>query len=123
MQYIKPHIQTVCLGQAASAAAVLLAAGEPGKRLALPNARVMIHQPRIEGGSRAQASDIEIYAEEILRMREWLENILAHHTGQTAEKVREDIERDTFLSAQQAKEYGIVDQVLESRKAVDVPTK
>jgi ATP-dependent Clp protease protease subunit len=122
MQYIKPHIQTVCLGQAASAAAVLLAAGEPGKRLALPNARVMIHQPRIEGGGRAQASDIEIYAEEILRMREWLENILAFHTGQTAEKVREDIERDTFLSAAQAKEYGIVDQVLESRKAVVVPT-
>ena len=122
MQYIKPHIQTVCLGQAASAAAVLLAAGEPGKRLALPNARVMIHQPRVEGGGRAQASDIEIYAEEILRMREWLENILAHHTGQTPEKVREDIERDTFLSAAQAKDYGIVDQVLESRKAVVVPT-
>ncbi len=114
MQYIKPQIQTVCLGQAASAAAVLLAAGSPGKRLALPNARVMIHQPRIEGGSRAQASDIEIYAEEILRMREWLEKTLAHHTGQTAEKVRDDIERDTFLSAEQAKEYGLVDQVLAS---------
>ena len=116
MQYIKPHIQTVCLGQAASAAAVLLAAGSHGKRLALPNARVMIHQPRISEGSRAQASDIEIYAEEILRMREWLENTLAHHTGQTAEKVRDDIERDTFLSAAQAVEYGLVDQVLESRK-------
>jgi ATP-dependent Clp protease protease subunit len=122
MQYIKPHIQTVCLGQAASAAAVLLAAGSPGKRLALPNARVMIHQPRIEGGARAQASDIEIYAEEILRMRDWLEQTLAHHTGQTAEKVREDIERDTFLSAEQAKEYGIVDQVLQSRKGEVVPT-
>jgi len=116
MQYIRPQIQTVCLGQAASAAAVLLAAGSPGKRLALPNARVMIHQPRIEGGSRAQASDIEIYAEEILRMREWIENTLAHHTGQTAEKVREDIERDTFLGAQEAKEYGLVDEVLASRK-------
>jgi ATP-dependent Clp protease protease subunit len=116
MQYVKPHIQTVCLGQAASAAAVLLAAGSPGKRLALPNARVMIHQPRISEGSRAQASDIEIYAEEILRMREWLENTLAFHTGQTPEKVREDIERDTFLSAAQAKEYGLVDEVLESRK-------
>ncbi|MGC4174658.1 ATP-dependent Clp protease proteolytic subunit [Demequina sp.] len=116
MQYIKPEIQTVCLGQAASAAAVLLAAGTPGKRLALPNARVMIHQPRIEGGSRAQASDIEIYAEEILRMREWLENTLAFHSGQTPEKVREDIERDTFLSAAEAKEYGLVDDVLESRK-------
>jgi len=116
MQYIRPQIQTVCLGQAASAAAVLLAAGSPGKRLALPNARVMIHQPRIDGGSRAQASDIEIYAEEILRMREWIETTLAHHSGQTAEKVREDIERDTFLSAQEALEYGLVDQVLASRK-------
>lgn len=116
MQYIRPQIQTVCLGQAASAAAVLLAAGSPGKRLALPNARVMIHQPRIEGGSRAQASDIEIYAEEILRMRSWIEDTLAHHTGQTAEKVREDIERDTFLGAYEAKEYGLVDEVLASRK-------
>jgi len=116
MQYIKPEIQTVCLGQAASAAAVLLAAGTPGKRLALPNARVMIHQPRISEGSRAQASDIEIYAEEILRMRDWLENTLAFHSGQTPEKVREDIERDRFLSAQEAKEYGLVDDVLESRK-------
>ncbi len=124
MQYIRPQIQTVCLGQAASAAAVLLAAGSPGKRLALPNARVMIHQPRIDGGSRAQASDIEIYAEEILRMRSWIEDTLAHHTGQTAEKIREDIERDTFLSADQAKEYGIVDQVLASRKsAPEAPAK
>jgi len=117
MQYIKPEVQTVCLGQAASAAAVLLAAGTPGKRLALPNARVMIHQPRISEGSRAQASDIEIYAEEILRMRDWLENTLAIHSGQTPEKIREDIERDTFLSAAQAKEYGLVDEVLESRKS------
>jgi len=116
MQYIKPEIQTVCLGQAASAAAVLLAAGTPGKRLALPNARVMIHQPRISEGSRAQASDIEIYAEEILRMRDWLENTLAFHSGQTPQKVREDIERDRFLSALEAKEYGLVDDVLESRK-------
>ncbi|WP_439645044.1 ATP-dependent Clp protease proteolytic subunit [Demequina pelophila] len=123
MQYIKPEIQTVCLGQAASAAAVVLAAGSPGKRLALPNARVMIHQPRIEGGARAQASDIEIYAEEMLRMREWLENTLAFHSGQTPEKVREDIERDTFLSAEQAREYGLVDQVLESRKGVNPVVK
>ncbi|WNM25970.1 ATP-dependent Clp protease proteolytic subunit [Demequina capsici] len=123
MQYVKPHIQTVCLGQAASAAAVLLAAGQPGQRLALPNARVMIHQPRIEGGSRAQASDIEIYAEEILRMREWLENTLALHSGQTPEKVREDIERDTFLSAAEAKEYGLVDEVLESRKSQALAAK
>jgi ATP-dependent Clp protease protease subunit len=117
MQYIKPQIQTVCLGQAASAAAVLLAAGTKGKRLALPNARVMIHQPRIENGGRAQASDIEIYAEEMVRMREWLEHTLADLTGQKVEKVRTDIERDLFLSAAQAKEYGIVDQVLESRKS------
>src|SRR5690606_19466978 len=113
------QIQTVCLGQAASAAAVLLAAGTKGKRLALPNARVMIHQPRIEGGARAQASDIEIYAEEMVRMREWLENTMAQLTGQKAEKIRADIERDLFLSAEQAKEYGIVDQVLESRKSTD----
>lgn len=117
MQYVKPQIQTVCLGQAASAAAVLLAAGHPGKRLALPNASVMIHQPRIEGGSRAQASDIEIYAEQMIRLREWLEDTLAFHTGQKAAKVREDIERDRFLTAAEAKDYGLVDQVLESRKA------
>ncbi len=119
MMYIKPQIQTVCLGQAASAAAVLLAAGEPGKRLALPNARVMIHQPHIEGGERAQASDIQIYAEEMVKMREWLETTLARHTGQTPEKIREDIERDRFLSAKEAKEYGLVDQVLDSRKSKD----
>jgi len=121
MIYIKPQIQTVCLGQAASAAAVLLAAGEPGKRLALPNARVMIHQPHIEGGERAQASDIQIYAEEMVKMREWLEHTLARHTGQKPEKIREDIERDRFLSAQEAKDYGLVDQVLESRKSKDAP--
>ena len=119
MQYIKPEVQTVCLGQAASAAAVLLAAGAKGKRLALPNARVMIHQPRIEGGTRAQASDIQIYAEEMVRMREWLEQVLSDLTGQDVEKVRNDIERDLFLSAKEAKEYGIVDTVLESRKGTD----
>jgi len=116
MQYVKPEIQTVCLGQAASAAAVLLASGAPGKRLALPNARVLIHQPAIEGGY-AQASDIEIHANELLRMREWLENTIAHHSGQDPETVRTDIERDKILTAAQAKEYGLVDQVLESRKA------
>src|SRR6187399_3350819 len=92
MQYVRADIQTVCLGQAASAAAVLLAAGSPGKRLALPNARVLIHQPAMEGGGYAQASDIEIHANELIRMREWLENTLAFHTGQTPEKVRKDIE-------------------------------
>lgn len=115
MQYIKPHVQTVCLGQAASAAAILLAAGTPGKRLALPNARVLIHQPAIEGGY-AQASDIEIHANELVRMREWLETTLASHTGQDVATVKRDIERDKILTAQQAQEYGIVDQVLASRK-------
>jgi len=121
MLYIKPQIQTVCLGQAASAAAILLAAGSPGKRLALPNARVLIHQPAIEGGGYAQASDIEIQANELIRIREWLEQALAHHTGQPIERVRKDIERDKILTAQQAAEYGIVDQVLASRKGV-IPT-
>lgn len=118
MLYIKPQIATVCLGQAASAAAVLLAAGAPGKRLALPNARVLIHQPAIEGGGYAQASDIEIHANELIRMREWLEATIAHHTGQTEEQVRLDIERDKILTAEQAREYGLVDQVLASRKGV-----
>ena len=122
MQYIKPQIQTVCLGQAASAAAVLLAAGTPGKRLALPNARVLIHQPAMEGGGYAQASDIEIHANELIRMREWLEETIAHHTGQPLDKVRQDIERDKILTAAQAHEYGIVDQVLESRKGVTATT-
>lgn len=117
MQYIKPQIQTVCLGQAASAAAVLLAAGSPGKRLALPNARILIHQPALQGGGYAQASDIEIQANEMIRMREWLEETLAMHTGQPVEKVRNDIERDKILTAAQALEYGLVDQVLASRKA------
>ncbi|MBU4214056.1 MAG: ATP-dependent Clp protease proteolytic subunit [Actinobacteria bacterium] len=121
MLYIKPQIVTVCLGQAASAAAVLLAAGTPGKRLALPNARVLIHQPAIEGGSYAQASDIEIHANELIRMREWLEATLARHTGQAIETIQQDIERDKILTAAQAADYGIVDQVLASRKGV-LPT-
>ncbi|NNU27285.1 ATP-dependent Clp protease proteolytic subunit [Isoptericola sp. JC619] len=116
MQFIKPQIQTVCLGQAASAAAVLLAAGQRGKRLALPNARVLIHQPAMEGGGYAQASDIEIHANELIRMREWLEETLAHHTGKPVQEIRDDIERDKILTAAQAQEYGLVDQVLDSRK-------
>ncbi|SDC64976.1 ATP-dependent Clp protease, protease subunit [Sanguibacter gelidistatuariae] len=116
MQYVTSQIQTVCLGQAASAAAVLLAAGAPGKRLALPNARVLIHQPSMEGGGYAQASDIEIQANELIRMREWLEGTIALHTGRDEAEVRKDIERDKILSAHQALEYGLVDQVLESRK-------
>ena len=118
MQYIKPEIQTVCLGQAASAAAVLLAAGTPGKRLALPNARVLIHQPSMQGQGQGQASDIEIQAAEVLRMRTWLEETLASHSNKTPEQVSTDIERDLFLTADQAKDYGLVDQVLTSRKGV-----
>ncbi|WP_246955739.1 ATP-dependent Clp protease proteolytic subunit [Brachybacterium sp. Marseille-Q7125] len=116
MQYIKPEVTTVCLGQAASAAAVLLAAGAPGKRLALPNARILIHQPAMGGQGGGQASDLEIQANEIMRMREWLEDTLAHHSGRTKEQVSADIERDKILTAQGALEYGLVDQVLASRK-------
>lgn len=117
MQYVKPDIQTVCLGQAASAAAVLLAAGAPGKRLALPNARILIHQPAMQGQGQGQASDIEIQAAEVLRMRTWLEETLSAHSNKSPEEVNNDIERDLFLTADQAKEYGLVDQVLGSRKA------
>ena len=116
MQYIKPQVQTVCLGQAASAAAVLLAAGSPGKRLALPNARVLIHQPAMEG-MQGQASDIQIIADEIDRMRLWLEETLSAHSCKPVEEVRRDIERDKILTAAQAEEYGLIDQVLASRKA------
>ncbi len=116
MQYIRPEVQTVCLGQAASAASVLLASGQPGKRLALPNARILIHQPATGEAGRGQASDIEIQAREVLRMRTWLEEALARHSGQSVARVNADIERDKILSAQEAKEYGLVDQVLSSRK-------
>ena len=115
MQYVRPDIQTVCMGQAASAAAVLLAAGTPGKRMALPNARVIIHQPATEGGY-GQSSDIEIQAKEIMRMRSQLEEMLSRHSGQPIEKIRKDIDRDKILTALEAKEYGLVDQVLASRK-------
>lgn len=118
MQYIRPHVQTVCLGQAASAAAVILAGGSHGKRLALPNARVLIHQPAMDG-VRGQASDIQIVADEIDRMREWLEETIAKHSGMDVEQVRRDIERDKIFTAAQAKEYGLIDQVLESRKLVE----
>jgi ATP-dependent Clp protease protease subunit len=118
MQFVKPQIQTVCLGQAASAAAVLLAAGAPGKRFALPHARVLIHQPYTEGGG--QGSDIEIQANEILRMRQEMEGILAKHTGRTPEQVEKDIERDKILTAEAAVEYGVIDQVIASRKTANV---
>lgn len=115
MQYVRPDVNTVCLGQAASAAAVLLAAGAPGKRAALPNARVLIHQPATQG-VQGQVSDLEIQAAEIERMRKLMEETLAQHTGQTAEQVRLDTDRDKILTAEQAKEYGIIDQVFEYRK-------
>ena len=116
MQYVKPEIQTVCLAQAASAAAVLLAGGSPGRRLALPNARVLIHEPAMQG-AQGQASDIAIIAEEMDRMNQWLIDTLARHTGQEAATIEKDISRDKILTAEQAKDYGIVDQVLVSRKA------
>ena len=116
MQYISPQIQTVVLGQAASAAAVLLAAGAPGKRLALPNARVLIHQPAVGESGHGQASDIEIQAAEILRMRVWLEETLSKHSNRTVAEVHKDIDRDKILSGVEAVEYGLVDQVLTTRK-------
>ena len=117
MQYIRPDVQTFVIGQAASAAAVLLSAGAKGKRFALPNSRILIHQPALVGGDYGQASDIEIQANEVLRMRTWLEETWAQHSGRTVEQVRNDIERDKILSAAEAKEYGLIDEVLASRKA------
>jgi len=113
MQYIKPDINTLCVGQAASMAAVLLAAGTPGKRFALPNARLLIHQPL--GGVSGQASEIEIHAKEILRMRESLNQILRKHTKQSIERIERDTDRDFIMTAAQAKEYGIVDHVIDKR--------
>jgi ATP-dependent Clp protease protease subunit len=115
MQFIKPPVATVCIGQAASMAAVLLAGGAQGKRTALPNARILIHQPM--GGTHGQATDIKIQAEEILRMREHLNGILAKHTGQPMERIAADTERDYYMSADQAKAYGIIDQVVAKRVA------
>jgi ATP-dependent Clp protease protease subunit len=121
MQFVKPHISTICIGQAASAAAVILAAGEKGKRFILPHSRVLIHQPH--GGAQGQAVDIQIQAKEITRMRETLDEILAHHSGQTVEKVARDTDRDFIMGANEAKEYGIVDEVISNRElaAVGVP--
>lgn len=118
MQYIRPEIATLCFGQAASAAAVLLAAGAPGKRLALPNSRILIHQPYAQSGY-AQVSDLEIAANEILRLKSALETILARHTGQPMEKIEADTDRDYVLTAAEAKEYGIVDEVIDTRNVVD----
>ena len=113
MQFIKPHVSTLCIGQAASMGAFLLAAGEKGKRYCLPNSRVMIHQPL--GGFQGQASDIEIHAREILYLRERLNAMLANHTGQDIERIARDTDRDNFMSAQAAVEYGLVDKILSSR--------
>jgi len=118
MSFIRPSISTICFGQAASAAAVLLAAGSHGKRLALPHSRVIIHQPH-GGSGYAQASDIEIVANEIQRLRTSLDEILADHTGQTVEKIHRDTERDFVMTAEQAKDYGIIDEVITAREAVD----
>lgn len=115
MQYVRPDVRTVCLGQAASAAAVLLAAGTKGKRMALPNSRALIHQPATEG-IYGQVSDLEIQANEVQRMRELMETTLARHTGRSQQQVHEDVERDKILTAEQAKEYGMIDEVMPYRK-------
>jgi len=118
MQYIKPDVSTICVGQAASAAAVLLASGAAGKRYVLPHARILIHQPH--GGASGQAVDIAIQAKEITRMRELLDNILAHHTGQEVEKIAGDTDRDFIMSALEARDYGIVDEVISNRELASV---
>jgi len=115
MQFIRPDVATICIGQAASVAALLLSAGTQGKRFALPNSRVLIHQPTM-GGLSGQATDIDIHAREILRVRAGLNEIMAKHTGQPLEKIERDVERDFWMNAQQAREYGIVDEIIEKHK-------
>ena len=115
MLFIRPHVATICVGQAASIAAILLAAGTPGKRFALPNSRVLIHQPTM-GGLSGQATDIDIHAREILRIRAGLNEIMAKHTGQPIEKVEHDMERDFWMSAQQARDYGMIDEIIFKHK-------
>jgi ATP-dependent Clp protease, protease subunit len=117
MQFIKPDVRTVCMGQAASAAAILLAAGAPGKRLAVPNARVLIHQPAVTEAITGQASDLEIQAQEIQRMRTLMEELIAKHSNRSIEQVRKDVERDKILTTQEAIDYGLVDAFTQSRKA------
>ena len=112
MQYIRPDISTICMGQASSMGAVILAAGTAGKRFALPNSRILIHQPMVRGGIGGQATDIDIQADEILRMRERINDILVEHTGQSKERIRKDTDRDYFMSAEDAKEYGLIDEVI-----------
>ena len=121
MQYIKPDVSTICIGQAASMGSILLTAGAAGKRYALPHARIMIHQPL--GGAQGQSTDIQIQAKEILRLREVGNNILAHHTGQDPEKINVDTERDNFMSAEEAKAYGLIDEVVTRPKAASTEKK
>jgi ATP-dependent Clp protease protease subunit len=121
MRYVRCEIVTLCMGQAASMGALLLAAGTKGKRYALPNSRILIHQPM--GGFQGQATDIDIHAQEILRMRSDLNKILAQHTGQNIRKIKKDTERDYFMSAEEAKKYGIIDRVLEKRTKTDEETE
>ena len=118
MKFIKPDVQTLCLGQAASMGAFLLSAGTKGKRFALPNSRVMIHQPLISGGLGGQASDIEIHARELLKLKEKLNQMLAEHTGKTLEQIERDTDRDNFMSAQEAADYGLIDKVITTRADV-----
>lgn len=118
MNFIKPNVSTLCLGQAASMGAFLLSAGEKGKRFALPNSRIMIHQPLISGGLSGQASDIEIHAKELLKLKEKLNHLLAKHCGRDLADLERDTDRDNYMSAEEAKEYGLVDQVLENRASM-----
>ncbi len=121
MQYIKPDVSTICIGQAASMGALLLAAGAKGKRYALPNSRIMIHQPL--GGAQGQASDIEIQAQEILRMKDMLNDILANHTGQPLKRIKRDTDRDFFMSSKEAKEYGLIDEVVQRKVVAAKPNE
>lgn len=121
MQYIKPDVSTICIGQAASMGALLLSAGAKGKRYALPNSRIMIHQPL--GGAQGQASDIEIQAQEILRMKDMLNDILAHHTGQPIKRIKRDTDRDFFMSSKEAKEYGLIDEVVQRKVVAAKPNE
>ncbi|RLB27874.1 MAG: ATP-dependent Clp endopeptidase proteolytic subunit ClpP [Deltaproteobacteria bacterium] len=121
MQYIKPDVATICMGQTASMAALLLAAGAKGKRYALPHSRILIHQPL--GGAQGQATDIDIHAREILKIRDKLNEILAKHTGQAIEKISQDTERDYFMSAEEARQYGIIDRVITNREMQHTPTE
>lgn len=121
MNFIKPDVSTLCLGQAASMGAFLLSAGTKGKRFALPNSRVMIHQPLISGGLGGQASDIEIHARELLKLKDKLNRLLAQHSGQDLAKVERDTDRDNYMSAEEAKEYGLIDQVLTDRAGITTP--